>query len=293
MTARRLGLIAGAAVLFAGLTAGFLVLLKPLAILPPPHRGEGDLRFSASEERGEAFPPAPVPVATAASLLPTLPPEGGGSKAEFTGPRVAILITDAGDDAAATKAAADALPFEIGFAFPPGAGSALAGRERWLSMPMQPASYPRVDPGPDTLLVGAAASDNLRRLDHALGNGTPVGVTSMMGSAFTTDASALGPVMAALKARGLKFIDARATPASIAAREARAAGVASAANRRFIDAGGSVTANLRALEAAARRDGSAVGFARPLPGTTAAIARWSKGLEARGLRLETPGSLTR
>ncbi len=292
MTARRLGLIAGAAVLFAALTLGFVELLRPLALLPSPSRGEGESRVGASGERGD-LPSKAAPVTTAAPLSPALPPEGGGSKAEFTGPRVAILITDAGDDAAATKAAADALPFEVGFAFPPGRGSAIAGRERWLSMPMQPASYPRVNPGPDTLLVDAAASDNLKRLDHALGNGAPTGVTSMMGSAFTTDARALGPVMAALKARGLKFIDARATPASIAAREAAKAGVATATNRRFIDAGGDVGANLRALEAAARKDGSAVGFARPLPATTAAIAKWSKGLEARGLRLETPGSLTR
>jgi hypothetical protein len=307
---RRLGLFAGAALLFVALTGAFMVLLRPFAGEPVdetlaqsvakpknpgaahPERSRGThgeavrpstaLGRSGSEEAG-LEPPKPEPV-------PAVP---APFRADWKGPRVAILVTDPGEDARVTKAAADALPFEVGFAFPPGHDQALAGRERWLSMPMQPKAYPKVNPGPDTLLVGAAAADNLKKLDAALGKGTPAGVTSMMGSAFTVDAASLVPVMQALKARGLPFIDARATPASVAAAEARKAGVQSATNARFVDAGGSVAANLRTLETEARRTGRAVGFASAAPATTAAIASWAKGLEARGVLLAPPTNIAR
>lgn len=267
----------------------FAVVLEPMA--KPPTLGRAAESAVVATRAPAATPVVPAPVAQPVSTPE--PVKSADFRPDFTGPRVAILIADPGDDAAATRAAAAALPFEVGFAFPPGKGEALSGRERWLSMPMQPSRYPKVDPGPETLLTGAAAADNLTKLDKALGSGSAVGVTSLMGSAFTTDAKALAPVMAALKARGLPFIDARATPASIAAAEATKAGVPTAANKRFVDAGGDVAANLRALEATARREGRAVGFAKPLPGTTAAITAWAKGLEARGILLAPPGNLAK
>ena len=293
MTRPRLGLIAGAVALFAALTAIFMVLLRPLADEgAPPASHPAAVHVRAVEPTRAPAPATPAPAPGAAPPAPA-PAAPTPFRPDWKGPRVAILMTDTGEDASATKAAADTLPFEIGFAFPPSKGQPLAGRERWLSMPMQPTSYPKVNPGPDTLLVGAKPQDNLRKLDAAIGSGAPAGVASMMGSAFTTDAAALGPVMQALKARGLPFIDARATPASIAAKEAAKAGVPTATNRRFIDAGGSPAANLRELEASARRDGRAIGFASADPKTVAAVAAWAKGLEARGILLAPPGSLTR
>jgi polysaccharide deacetylase 2 family uncharacterized protein YibQ len=213
---------------------------------------------------------------------------------------VAILLTDVGADAAASRAALAALPVEIGAAMSPyaDASKALAaaargaGREVWVGVPMQPKSWPRVSPGENTLLVGDSGPENVRRLDWALARiGPAAGITGMMGSAFTENGAALTPVMAALKDRGLAFVDARVSPRTVGLETARAVGVRAALNARFLDEGGSIAANLAELERAAKLNGKAVGIARPLPGTVKAINAWAAGLEARGVLLAPVGTV--
>lgn len=285
--------------LFAGAALLFAQLLRPLA----GPVVEAKAAAPTSDVRIE--PPAPTaPIAVAAppeapaiEAIPAPPPPYAP---EFKGPRVAIVLTDVGDNPAQARAAITALPPNVGLAFTPYpdvsalAGTARAdGHEIWAGLPMQPKSWPRVSPGKNTLLVGAAPADNLKRLDWALARvgGNAAGVTGIMGSAFTENEAALRPVLAEVGKRGLAYLDARASGRSVGVATARAAGVRAATNDRFLDESGSLAANLAALEQQAKNQGSAIGYARPLPATVAALQAWAATLEAKGILLVPPSSL--
>jgi polysaccharide deacetylase 2 family uncharacterized protein YibQ len=282
--------IAGATLVFVAATALFVQLLRPLV--------DGGAAMAAAPPSGTASSPAPAPPHPT-SLPPTEAP--AKASAAFAGPRIAILLTEMGADPSLSRSAVAALPAGIGFAFTPygDVGELVTaarrdGHEIWLGMPMQPRAYPKVDPGPHTLLVATDTDENLRRLDWALARvAAPAGVTNMMGSAFTENAAALRPVLAAIGARDLAFLDARASARSVAGSTARGLSVPVAVNDRFLDENGSIDTNLAALEALARRRGHAIGYARPLPETVAAIAAWTDTLDEKGIILVSPRSLTK
>ncbi|MCA3256164.1 MAG: divergent polysaccharide deacetylase family protein [Alphaproteobacteria bacterium] len=295
--ARRLGVVLAGAAAFAALTFGFVRVLEPFAAAEASAPAAVEPAAAAIVTAAAAPEAAPAPAAEASIPEPAAPVP---FRPDFTGPRVAILLTDVGADAAASRAALTALPAEVGAAMSPyaDASKALAaaaragGREVWVGVPMQPKSWPKVSPGENTLLVGEAGAENVRRLDWALARiGPAAGITGMMGSAFTENGAALTPVMAALKQRGLAFVDARVSPKTVGLETARAAGVKAALNARFLDEGGSIAANLAELEQAAKLNGTAVGIARPLPGTVTAINAWAAGLEARGVLLAPVGTV--
>ena len=284
MSRRRIALLAvGLAVLFGALTAGFVVLLEPLA-RPALRSDDSPAIKSAASPPVVAAPVLAAPVAPTPAPLPS-------------GPVVAILLTDA----AGSAEPIDRLPPEIGIVLSPySAGSAkraaalrATGRDVWAGIPMQPKRWPAITPGENTLLVDSPAAENVARLDWALRRIGPVtGVTSIMGSAFTENGAALLPVMAALKSRNLAYVDARASGASVALATAQAAGVRAALNQRFLD-GPEMAANLAALEAAAQADGRALGLASASPDSVAAIRNWAAGLDARGIRLGTAAEIAR
>ena len=104
-----------------------------------------------------------------------------------------------------------------------------------------------------------------------------MGVNNHEGSRFTSDAGALAPVMAALKARGLFFFDSRTAPGSKGEAAAKAAGVASVGRDIFLDDDqreAAVTAQLNALAAAAKRDGVAVAIGHPHAATLRLLKEW-------------------
>ena len=289
------------AALFAGAALLFAQLLRPLA--GPMVEAEAETAAPIVTARVEpAAPAAPVAVAAPpeAPALETIPPAQPPYAPEFKGPRIAIVLTDVGDNPAQARAAITALPPNIGLAFTPYPDVAALtraaradGHEIWAGLPMQPKSWPRVSPGNNTLLVGAAPADNLKRLDWALARvgGNAAGVTGIMGSAFTESEAALRPVLGEVGKRGLAYLDARASGRSVGVATARAAGVRAATNDRFLDESGSIAANLAALEQQAKDQGSAIGYARPLPGTVAALQTWAATLEAKGILLVPPSSL--
>lgn len=211
------------------------------------------------------------------------------------------MLTDVGDDPAQARAAIAALPPAVGLAFTPypdvralARAAKADGHEVIAGLPMQPRSWPRVSPGKNTLVVGATPEENLRRLEWALARVEGAsGVTGIMGSAFTENAAAMRPVLGAVGARGLAYLDARASGRSIGVATARDARVRAAANDRFLDESGNIATQLAALEAQAKREGSAIGYARPLPATIAALKDWSATLEGKGLLLVPPSSLAR
>lgn len=239
-------------------------------------------------------PPGPVSDVSGPSIA-TLLAEGHGVAPKAARPRVVVVIDDVGLDVEAARQAMS-LPAEIVIAVLPYAPAApgLAaearrlGHEVLLHMPMAPEDGAE-DPGPDALSASLGAPEIRRRLAAALGR-VPgaIGVNNHMGSGLTQDARAMAAVMAELAPRGLYFLDSRTSARTIAWREAARAGVPWAMRAVFLDNDVHVWAvevQLQALEAAARRDGLAVGIGHPHRETLAALGPWAKGLAARGFDL--------
>src|SRR3546814_18443567 len=92
-------------------------------------------------------------------------------------PKIAILVTELGGDAELGVTAIDRLPAGFGLAFLPGQAAtrtlarraAAVGHEVWVGLPMQPQGWPRVSPGPNTLLVDDTEVINAQRAELAPG----------------------------------------------------------------------------------------------------------------------------
>ena len=289
------------ALLFAGAAAMFAQLLRPLVEPAEAAKAPAPVATVQSAASASASTEPAEPIIEAAAPTPPVAPAPPPPYApDFKGPRIAIILTDVGDNPAQARAAIAALPPNIGLAFTP-YPDVLAltkfaradGHEVWAGVPMQPKSWPRVSPGKNTLLVTASAADNVRGLDWALARvgGSAAGITGIMGSAFTESEAALRPVLDEAARRGLAYIDARASARSVGPVTARAAGVRAAVNDRFLDESGTIAGNLAALEQLARREGQAIGYARPLPTTVAALQAWAATLEGKGMLLVPPSSL--
>lgn len=212
-------------------------------------------------------------------------------------PRVAVVVMGLGLGRQATERAITALPGAVSLSFSPYARdieqlmarARRAGHETLVDLPMEPLDFPRDDPGPSTLLTSLSLVDNLNRLEWVLGRAPGyVGVTTWMGTQFSTVEDALMPVLEGLKQRGLMLVDSRATSRSIATELASSIQLPRAFNNAFIDATPSQDAIDRALaglEATARQQRYAVGVARPLPITLDRLARWAATLDGKGIAL--------
>ncbi|MFD1625915.1 divergent polysaccharide deacetylase family protein [Azospirillum griseum] len=212
-------------------------------------------------------------------------------------PRVAIVMADMGISGVTTGNALAKLPPAVTLAFVPYAErldnwverARTKGHEVMLAVPMEPQNYPRDDPGPNALLTMLGPDRNMERLEWSLGKVVGyVGITSTTGSKFTANQAAVQPMIDALKARGLLFVDARANPKSVAGPLAMLAGVPRALADRTIDrdlSRGAIDDQLRELEGLAKANGAAVGMASPYPTTIERIALWMTSLNDRGVVL--------
>jgi hypothetical protein len=229
--------------------------------------------------------------------LPIIAPDGRTALQTYarphreTGrPRIAIVMGSLGLSRAATTAAIQQLPGAITLAFAPygrdlqgyiGLARA-AGHEVLLQIPMEPVDYPTNDPGPHTLLTTLPARKNLERLDWLLSRFTGyVGVMNYMGSRFTASDAHLRPVLIALRDRGLMFLDARSTSASVAFDVASGLGVPAVANDRYIDDEASrpgIDRRLEELQRLAVANGKAIGLAFPYPVTIERLSQWARQL---------------
>ena len=198
-------------------------------------------------------------------------------------PAIAICIDDLGEDVAGTEKAM-ALPREVALSFLPYADTtpSLAEAAVWRGhlvlahVPMQ--ALGGQDPGPMTLKSGMAADEIARLLGWSLAR-VPglVGINNHEGSLFTTDGTALGPVMATLRARHLFFFDSRTGSHSRAETEARAVGVMTAGRDIFLDddqSQAAIAAQLERLAREARRNGVAIAIGHPHDVTLKLLAAW-------------------
>jgi uncharacterized protein len=212
-------------------------------------------------------------------------------------PRIALVIGPMGISSNATSRAIEGLPGAVTLAFSSTADqlgiwvdqARRLGHEVMLDLPMEPADFPRNDPGPSTMLVSLDPDRNQQRLLSALGRVSGyVGVTSLSGSRFTGSPDSIRPILGEVNRRGLMFLDALAEAHSPAAREATKMGLPRAIGDGLIDAVPSkaaIEAQLRNLEEAARLDGAAVGIATPYPVTLDHLSQWIATLEAKGIVL--------
>jgi polysaccharide deacetylase 2 family uncharacterized protein YibQ len=211
--------------------------------------------------------------------------------------RIAILVGGLGISGQATSEAITRLPGEMSFAFAPYGGelerqvqrARADGHEIFVQTPMEPFDYPDNDPGPHTLLSGGKDEENIERLRWVLSRFPgQVGIVNFMGARFASDEAALGPVLREVAQRGLMVIDDGSSGRSLLTRVA--AGFRTPALRAdmVIDLtprADAIDRELARLEALARERGFAFASASALPITIERLARWSRGLEARGIRL--------
>jgi len=259
--------------------------------------------------KGEPLPPAPDPGLVEQSALGPLPKVGPDGRKPWQvyarpfersdrRPRVAVLVTGLGLSGAASEAAINDLPGGVTLAFNPYAPqindwierARAAGHEVLLSLAMEPSDYPRIDPGPHTLLVSLDRQQNLERLQWVLSRVTGyVGVVTSAGSRFTTSQGDLLPVLDEIKRRGIMFVDNRATDRSVAGPLAKSIGLPRANSDVALDqpqvSRDAIDQRLQQLETQARQTGAALGIGEVYPVTIERLALWIPGLERKGIAL--------
>jgi polysaccharide deacetylase 2 family uncharacterized protein YibQ len=218
-------------------------------------------------------------------------------KLQAGAPRIAIFVGGMGLSRAATQDAIDKLPGAITLAFAP-YGSELepqaarareSGHEILLQLPMDTFNAGDADPGPHTLHSERSPEAIVDDL-HWLMARFPgyAGMTNFLGARFTADEAALAPVLRESKERGLFYVDDATSPRSIARAIASRADLAFARADVVLDADrtpDSIDAALIRLEALARKNGVAIGWATGLPAGIDRIARFARSLEDRGIAL--------
>lgn len=268
--------------------------------------GEGGDRTGAAAETIIELAPAPDPALveeTADGPLPKIAADGRKPSEVYARPvppdaridrRIALVVSGMGISESATAHAIEVLPPEVTLSFAPyGSGlqdwiakARAAGHEVLLELPMEPFGYPQNDPGPHTLLTGGDKGENISRLEWLMSRFTGyAGVMNYQGARFTTSASALTPVMAALGARGLLYVDNGASARSLAPEIARKAGMPAVQATRIVDPVQNpevIATSLDTLEKVARETGNAVGVASGFPVTVDALVQWTAALKEEG-----------
>ena len=301
-----------ALVFFAGLALALIALFFAYAFyyLPSQEARQSQPTIqqkSVVKETPQAQPPqtqpAPQPAQTPAAQPPAPPavqpaaPEAAQPKPGQ--PRLVIVIDDLGG---ALDQAKDllALNIPVTFSILPNlphtrevdSMAAKAGQEVILHQPMEALGSSPQSPG--TLRAGMSVPDtaailnaHLAQLPHAMG------VSNHTGSKATQDPALMAAVMAALKERGLFFLDSLTSAKSVACPQAVKAQVPCLARAVFLDnEKGQQAALLQLAEAEkeARARGQAIAIGHPHPETIAALAAWSIRRD-KGVALTTLGRL--
>lgn len=223
---------------------------------------------------GDASTPVPPPVTTVSK------------------PRLAIIMDDLGRDLGSARTLLG-IDLPVTFAILPGEAQAARvarlahqqGREVLIHIPMEPRSYPVIDPGDDALLVEQGPEELRRRFQIYLQQVPHAsGANNHMGSRFTEHAEGLATVFAEMKQAGLFFVDSITSPKSVALAGARQSGLRAVGRDLFLDNVQDVeriAAEIRKLVAVAEKRGQAVGICHPYPQTMEALRREAPFLRAR------------
>lgn len=241
-------------------------------------------------------------------LLPKVGPDGATPAQIYARPlgpapttkpagRIALLVGGLGISQNGTAEAIAKLPGPVSLGFAP-YGTELersvqrargGGHEIFLQVPMEPFDYPDNDPGPQTLLAGPKAAENIDRLHWLLGRFTGyVGIVNFLGGRLTADDAALSPILREIAGRGLMVVDDGSSARSLLAPSAIKAQIPTLKVDRVIDGvtrADAIDQELQKLEALARERGVAIGAATALPVSIERIVRWAATLEAKGIAI--------
>jgi hypothetical protein len=208
---------------------------------------------------------------------------------EAGNPQLAIVIDDLGESLAKAKALASILGREGTWAVLPNCTytdqivdlASHKGIDVLLHLPMEPMSYPEVDPGAGSLFVDMDKETIRRTLTQDLEQiSGAVGVNNHMGSRFTKHEQGMRTVLKLLKQRQLFFMDSLTNPDSQARSLAGEIGIPHVSRDIFIDNEQRVEAivyQLQKAERLARRSGQVVAIGHPYPETIQALRQWSAG----------------
>ena len=189
-------------------------------------------------------------------------------------PKISIIIDDLGYDSSLANALIKLdlpLTFSV-LPFTPNSRriaqkAKKEGREIMLHLPMEPISYPAVNPGDGVLMVSMNNDMILEMLNKDLSQIPFVaGVNNHMGSRFTESEEKMTIVLAELKRRGLYFIDSRTSGGSVAFNLAKKMALRTASRDIFLDNDLSENAlkiQMERLLSLARYKGSAIGIGHP------------------------------
>lgn len=256
--------------------------------------------------RGQGLPTAPLPGLSApgpGGPLPVIAPDGRTAAKAYARPfrddgrpKIALVIGGLGLNAQATRDAIERLPPEVTLSFVPYADglqgwidlARAAGHEVLLEIPMEPMDYPQNDPGPYTLLARSPAPETVRRLEWLMARAAGYfGVTNYLGGRFVTSEPGMTAFTDALRRRGLAFVD-------DGSAAGRGDGVPRASAARIVDDqldGEAIDRQFLALEAAAIRNGQALGSGFAYPITIAQAQRWTQTLGRKGYALAPASAL--
>lgn len=279
------GVATGGAAALAGLPKFLDAALPGMAAMAAPEIGVQVARFSLPDGFAQSryapqvlYPvvgnPFPNWLKNPAAALP--PPRPAAP------PVMAIVIDDLGADLAGTDRAM-MLPKEVALSFLPypettpflAEAAAKRGHMILAHVPMQAFSGThapmalRPDMTPEE--ITRVLNWNLSRVPQI------VGINNHEGSRFTNDASALTPVMAALKSKSLFFFDSRTSPGSKGEQIARGMGVMSAGRDIFLDdvpGEEEVIRQLQALVREAKRTGVAIAIGHPRDATLTQLKKF-------------------
>ena len=245
----------------------------------------------------EDSPDGPLPVLRSDGLSPFK-----AYKKPFTQigdePVISIAISDMGLSAKVTEEAIKSLPPEITLVMSPYAdglekmtdAARMAGHEVWLSLPMESSSYPRDDPGPHTMLVGAPERENQQKLEWIMSRTTGyAGLVATYQPQFMNAPSDARPVLGSVYKRGIGFVDSRTIPGSMAETMALSMNAAYSSIDVWIDKPENtpeiINASLQRLEIAAQENGFAAGIISPSQVSFREIILWLATLEGKGIVL--------
>jgi polysaccharide deacetylase 2 family uncharacterized protein YibQ len=197
-------------------------------------------------------------------------------KAPFTGslPKIAIIIDDIGYDSNMVKQFIR-LDIPLTLSILPQSPQKnrivnlayAANFDIMLHQPMEPNEYPKINPGPGTLLTNMSPDELILLLNKNLDDIPHVkGVNNHMGSRMTSRSDQMRQILSVLKKRGLFFVDSRTTAQTICKMSAQLLHVPFGERDVFIDhrhQGDFIEKQMQELVRIAQSHGEAIGIAHP------------------------------
>lgn len=279
------------------------VLAQAPTPLPPVPQSSTPEPAATPTPEATITPLAEASASPQPSEMPSAAPSAPASAAPAaSGAKLALIIDDCGQWLD-TERGFIALPAPVTLSVLPHVrygdaiahDAAAAGKGVMLHLPMEPRSG--VYPGPgevkvtmDDAAITAQVRDDLASVPLA------EGVNNHEGSRATADDRVMRDVAAVIAEHKLFFVDSRTSAATVAERDASAAGIPTARRDVFLDdvaEVGATEAELRRAAALAKANGSAIAIGHPRPTTLIAVRTLLPELEREGITFVLARTLVR